>query len=57
MNRTDVINHVIAARGLTSYLEIGIRNPADNFNRIDCPVRLMIAFGRLFELHYRHWPG
>jgi hypothetical protein len=36
MNRTDVINELIGAHGFKSYLEIGVRNAADNFNRVEC---------------------
>jgi hypothetical protein len=37
MNRTDVINELIAAHGFKSYLEIGVRNARDNFARVECP--------------------
>lgn len=36
MNRTDVLNFLADARRCRSYLEIGIRNPEDNYNRIRC---------------------
>jgi hypothetical protein len=34
MQRTDIINELIARRGFTSYLEIGVRDVAANFNHI-----------------------
>lgn len=36
MNRTDVLNHLAATLNLKTYLEIGVRNPADNFDRVKC---------------------
>ena len=36
MNRTDIINLLINYFGYKSYLEIGVRNPNDNFNKINC---------------------
>lgn len=33
--RFDIINHLIAKNGFTRYLEIGVRNPDDCFNRIN----------------------
>lgn len=36
MNRTDIINALIEAKDLKSYLEIGVRNTADNFDKIKC---------------------
>ncbi len=34
MKRTDIINHLIEKNGYKNYLEIGIRNPRDNFDKI-----------------------
>lgn len=34
MKRTDILNSLIARFGYTHYLEIGVRNPKDNFDRI-----------------------
>ena len=34
MNRTDVINYLIKKNSYLHYLEIGVRNPNDNFNSI-----------------------
>lgn len=39
MNRTDVLNRLAAVCGLERYLEIGVRNPASNFDRITCLAR------------------
>lgn len=36
MNRTDIINSFILNNNFKSYLEIGVRNPDDNFNKIVC---------------------
>jgi len=35
MNRTDVLNALSAKLGARKYLEIGVRNPGDNFDRIN----------------------
>jgi hypothetical protein len=37
--RTDVINFLINKYQYNSYLEIGVRNPEDNFNSINCAVK------------------
>lgn len=47
MKRTDIINAVIAKNGYGSYLEIGVRNPADNYNRI----RVMVKQGADPNVH------
>jgi glycosyltransferase involved in cell wall biosynthesis len=39
MTRTDIINHLIKKNGYKSYLEIGVRNPNDNFNLIECELK------------------
>jgi hypothetical protein len=36
MNRTDVLNALVRAYGLTAYLEIGVRNPRDNYELVRC---------------------
>jgi Methyltransferase domain len=33
-SRTDLLNHLIATKGYRRYLEIGVRDPRDNFNRV-----------------------
>ncbi len=37
--RTDLLNHLIAARGYRRYLEIGVRNPRDNFEYVRAEVK------------------
>ncbi len=39
MTRTDVINTIIRHYNYNSYLEIGVRNPRDNFNLVNCGVK------------------
>jgi hypothetical protein len=34
-SRTDLLNHLIARKGYSRYLEIGVRDPRQNFDRID----------------------
>lgn len=36
MNHTEIINFLINKRGYSSYLEIGLSNPNDNFTKINC---------------------
>lgn len=36
MFRTDIINFLIQNNNYKNYLEIGVRNPHDNFNKIAC---------------------
>lgn len=36
MNRTEIINSLILNNNFKTYLEIGVRNPDDNFNKIVC---------------------
>lgn len=36
MNRIEAINHVINRKGFTKYLEIGVRNPWECFDHIQC---------------------
>jgi len=38
-SRTDVLNALASRFGLERYLEVGLGDPADNFDRIICPVR------------------
>lgn len=39
MNRTSIINHLIKKNGYSTYLEIGVRNPRENFNKINCATK------------------
>jgi SAM-dependent methyltransferase len=40
MFRTDIIQTIISTQGLHSYLEIGVQNPEQNFNRIFCDFKV-----------------
>ena len=40
MKRFDIINHYIKKRNFKRYLEIGIHNKDDNFNKIQCEYKL-----------------
>lgn len=42
MTRTQIIQALIDEYSARSYLEIGVRNPADNFARIVCPRKVGI---------------
>ncbi len=33
--RTDLCNHLVAANGYSRYLEIGVRDPRDNFGKVE----------------------
>lgn len=46
-SRTEIINYFLNAKG--SYLEIGVRNPDDNFNKIIADVKYSIDPGVEFE--------
>lgn len=39
MNRTRIINKIIKDRGYKTYLEVGVENPNNNFNHIQCKVK------------------
>lgn len=38
--RTDLLNHLINRHGLHAYLEIGVQNPKQNFDKIICPYKV-----------------
>lgn len=40
--RTDILNHLAAAYGLQRYLEIGVQNPMQNFDKIICPYKVSV---------------
>lgn len=42
MHHSEIINHYIKKYNLKSYLEIGTRNRADNFNKIQAPEKICI---------------
>ena len=41
-NRTDLLNFLAEKYNLQRYLEIGVQNPAQNFNKIKCAVKYSI---------------
>lgn len=47
--RTTIIQAVIDRIGATSYLEIGVRNPAHNFNRIKCAHKVGVDPAAIFH--------
>lgn len=40
--RTDLINHLIKKHDLKRYLEIGLQNADQNFNKIDCEYKVSV---------------
>jgi hypothetical protein len=40
--RTDLLNFLAQRYNLKRYLEIGVQNPANNFNKIWCPYKLSV---------------
>jgi len=40
MNHTELLNHLVSKHNLSSYLEIGVQNPANNFNKIKCSYKI-----------------
>lgn len=40
MYRTEIINYLIEKNNYKNYLEIGVRNPNDNFNKINCDFKI-----------------
>lgn len=49
-SRTEIINFLLSKkRNKTSYLEIGVRNPDDNFNKIKSDVKYSVDPGIEFE--------
>ena len=38
-HHTQLLNYLIERYGLKSYLEIGVQNPANNFDKINCPYK------------------
>jgi hypothetical protein len=47
--RTEIINALIDRRSYSSYLEIGVRNPDDNFNRIPACKKVSVDPGIEFQ--------
>lgn len=49
-SRTEIINDLLSVLNReTSYLEIGVRNPDDNFNRINASVKYSVDPGIEFD--------
>jgi hypothetical protein len=48
-NRTEVLNWIADKRSLTKYLEIGVRDPADNFLAIRCAHKTSVDPGLEFD--------
>lgn len=40
MNHTQLLNYLIEKHNLKSYLEIGVQNPANNFNKINATLKV-----------------
>lgn len=63
--RTDLLNHLVAKHNLKRYLEIGVQNPSQNFNKIQCEYKVsvdpnpnaqaqyILTSDKFFELIYR----
>ena len=49
MLRFDIINKVIEVNGFTKYLEIGVCNPLDCFDKINCELKHGVDPGYEFE--------
>jgi hypothetical protein len=47
--RTEIINDLIQSRKYKRYLEIGVRNPADNFHHINCASKYSVDPGVEFS--------
>lgn len=41
-NRTDLLNHLIKRYSLQSYLEIGLQNVSQNFDKINCEYKVSV---------------
>lgn len=42
MKRTDVLNHLIQKHGLKRYLEIGLQDATQNFDKIQCEYKISV---------------
>ncbi|WP_053069193.1 hypothetical protein [Bizionia psychrotolerans] len=47
--RTDIINYLISLVDGKNYLEIGVRDPRKNFNKIQCATKFSVDPGIEFE--------
>jgi len=41
-NRTDLLNHLVSKYNLKRFLEIGVQNPIQNFDRINCEYKVSV---------------
>ena len=65
MNRTDIINLIIQKNNFSSYLEIGVNDPAVNFDRIECKFKRGVdpipqradIIGTTSDLFFSQLPG
>ena len=49
--RTEIINYLIQQTNAEKYLEIGVRNPDDNFNKVNCSNKYSVDPGVEYELN------
>jgi hypothetical protein len=49
--RTDIINYLVEKFSFKKYLEIGVRNPDDNFNKINCENKFSVDPGLEYEMN------
>lgn len=54
--RTDIINHLLTITSHQNYLEIGVRNPDDNFNKINCKNKYSVDPGLENEKNLATFP-
>jgi hypothetical protein len=40
--RTDLLNHLAETYNLERYLEIGVQDPKQNFDQVDCPYKISV---------------
>lgn len=38
-HRSELLNHLVATRGYQRYLEIGVRSPGENFDKVTAPIK------------------
>jgi len=55
-SRTEIINYCIQVKGASSYLEIGVRNPARNYDLINCANKASVDPGVEFESNLVDFP-
>lgn len=56
MNRTIIINKIIERFGFEKYLEIGVCNPATNFNKIHCAIKHGVDNGKEYRKNPVKYP-